>query len=127
MDKSILFKFVEICSDKRGLLNLLNFGNYEALLSYTMKGKSRSGYYFKKDRIYVVLSGSFLLREKNMKTYVEIKKTVKTGDHFTITPSVAHMFTALENSYMIEFTPKAKKKAEMIPYKPYREVCEKDI
>lgn len=126
MSKSNSVKFEEISSDKRGFLKLLKLVDYEALVSYTVKGKSRSGYYFNVDRIYVVLSGSFLIRERNMNTGVETKKTIKTGEHFTVKPSNAHIFTALEDSYMIEFTPGAKEKIEMIPYEPYREICERD-
>jgi len=123
---SISLELLKVHEDKRGLLDLLKFDNYEALISFTAKGKSRSGYYFKVDRIYAVLLGSFLFRERSMKTNVEIEKTVKTGDHFTVKPDHAHVFTALEDSFMIEFTPNAKEKIEMIPYKPYREICEKD-
>jgi hypothetical protein len=117
----------EVPADKRGYLKLLKFGEYEALLSYTLKGKSRSGYYFKVDRVYIVLSGSFEYMEKNIENGNETKKIIKTGDHFTVKPGDAHMFTALEDTYMIEFTPGVKGKIEMIPYKPYREICEKDM
>lgn len=127
MDNSNLVEFKKICSDNRGILSLLKFGDYESLVSFTKGGKSRSGYYFKENRIYVILSGSFEFHEKNIETGEEEKKIIKTGDHFTVKPNIAHFFTALEDSFMIEFTPHAKEKVEMIPYKPYREICEKDI
>ena len=120
-------KIEDICSDNRGSLSLLKFDEYESLVSFTKKGKSRSGYYFKEDRIYVVLFGSFLFRETNIKTSVEKKKKIMTGDHFIVKSKIAHIFTALEDSYMIEFSLKSKKKIEMIPYKSYREISEKDI
>lgn len=115
----------KISFDKRGYLKILRFGDYEALVSFTIKGKSRSGYYFKTDRVYIVLSGSFQYMERNMTDGKEIKRIIKAGDHFTVKPEYAHIFTALEDSYMIEFTPNAKGKIEMIPYKPYREISEK--
>lgn len=127
MTKPDFVKIEKISVDKRGVLQLVKFNNREALMSYTTKGKSRSGYYFKVDRVYVVLSGSFLFRERNMKTDEEKKKVIKTGNHFTVRPGRAHVFTALEDSYMIEFTPNATEKIEMIPYEPYRKFCEKDI
>ncbi len=120
-------KLEEISVDKRGYLKLLRFGDYEALVSLTVKGKSRSGYSFKVDRVYIVLSGSFEYSEKSLADGEEIKKTIRTGDHFTVKPGNAHMFTALEDTCMIEFTPGAKGKIEMIPYKPYREISEKDM
>lgn len=127
MVESDLIKLVKINEDKRGILQLLKFNDYEALVSYTVKGKSRSGHYFKVDRVYIVVSGSFLFRERNMDTGIETEKIIKPGDYFTVKPGNAHVFTALEDSYMIEFTPNAKEKIEMIPYHPYREICEKDI
>ena len=117
----------EISVDRRGYLKLLRFGDYEALVSFTVKGNSRSGYSFKIDRVYIVLSGSFEYSEKNLNDGKETKKIIKTGDHFTVKPGNAHMFTALEESHMIEFTPGTKVKIGMIPYKPYREICEKDM
>lgn len=125
MNKTV-FNLEGISNDKRGHLNLLRFSDYEALLSFTAKGKSRSGYYFKVERVYIVLSGSFQYTEKVMPNGKETKKIIKTGDHFTVMPGNAHIFTALQDSYMIEFTPNAKEKIEMIPYKPYREISEKD-
>ena len=127
MAESNSVELVVIDADKRGFLRLLKFDNYEALISFTAKGKSRSGYYFKVDRTYAVLLGSFLFRERAMKMNAETEKTIKTGDHFTVKPDHAHVFTALEDSFMIEFTPNAKEKIEMIPYKPYRKICEKDV
>jgi len=127
MTKSESTKFVELGTDKRGFLKLVKFDNYEALLSYTVKSKSRSGYYLKVDRVYIVLFGSFLYRERNMTNGIEVEKIIKTGDHFTVKPGNAHVFTALEDSYMMEFSPDAKEKIEMIPYEPYRRICEKDI
>jgi len=127
MAKLDSIKLVGISDGKRGFLKLLKFDDYEALISYTVKGKSRSGYYFKVDRIYIVLFGSFLYRERNMTNGIEVEKVIKTGDHFTVKPDNAHVFTALEDSYMIEFSPESKEKIEMIPYEPYRKICEKDI
>lgn len=112
----------EIHRDNRGFLRLIKFKGKEYLLSYTLKGASRGGYFFKRDRIYAVLNGSLLFREMNLQTQKEVEKTIKTGDHFTITPGNAHLFTALEDSFMIELTPDAEEKAEMIPYEPYRKL-----
>ena len=123
----VFLELLKIHEDKRGLLELLKFDNHEAVVSFTTKGKSRSGYYFKVKRVYTVLLGSFLFRETNIKTNNEKKWVIKTGDHFSVKPGYAHMFTALEDSFMIEFTPNAKEKIEMIPYKPYRDICEKEI
>lgn len=120
-------ELAEVGEDKRGSLKLLKFGGHEALLSFTLKGKSRSGYFFKVDRVYIVLLGKFSYKEKNMKNGHETERIIETGDHFTVTPGNAHIFTAIEDSYMIEFTPDANGKIEMTPYKPYREICEKDI
>lgn len=120
-------KLDELSVDDRGYLKLLRFSDFEALLSHTVKGKSRSGYYFKVDRIYVVLSGSFLYRVRNMEDGAETEKIIKAGDYFTVKHSNAHVFTALEDSYMIEFTPNVKEKIEMIPYEPYRKICEKVV
>mgnify|MGYP001605181505 FL=1 len=120
-------KLVELNDDKRGFLKLMGFGDYEALVSFTVKDKSRSGYFFKVDRVYVVILGSFLYRVRNMKDGAETEKIIRAGDYFTVKPGNAHVFTALEDSYMIEFTPNVKEKIEMIPYEPYRKICEKDV
>ncbi|TAL48128.1 hypothetical protein EPN87_01305 [archaeon] len=129
------FELKELKQDTRGEICLLIFDKFEAFVSHTKKGVSRSGYYFKpnKDiagapsRIYVVLRGRFLYREKDMASGNEVEKEIKTGDHFSIMDNHAHMFTALEDTDMIEFTPGATGKIEMVPYQSYREIVERDI
>ena len=133
------FELKELKQDNRGEICLLRFGNsepkLEAFLSHTKTSVSRSGYYFKPNkiigdmppRIYLVLNGRFLYRNKDIKTGEETEKEIKTGDYIYLEPNHAHMFTALEDSDMIEFTPGSTEKEEMIPYPPYRELVEKSV
>jgi len=133
------FELKELKQDARGEICILRFGDsepkLEAFLSHTKSGVSRSGYYFKPNkiipgmppRVYLVLNGRFMYRKKNIKTGEETEKEIKTGDYLSIEPDHAHIFTALEDSDMIEFMPGSTEKEEMIPYPPYREIVEKDF
>lgn len=107
-----------IHQDKRGSLHSLKLKGKEILIVFSAKGAPRGGHYHRKNQQHIVLEGSFLYREidaRNPKK--EIQKKLKAGDVVEVKAYRAHLFTALEESIMIEFK---KDKRKAIIYEPYR-------
>lgn len=131
------FGLKELKQDNRGEICLLQMrlGGYEVFLSHTKKGVARGGYFFKPNkyikgapsRIYIVVSGKFTYKETDIASGHEMVKEIKVGEFFATGPNVAHIFIALEDCDMIEFTPGSKGMEEMVPYPPYRELAEKGM
>lgn len=116
-NKEITMK--KINGDNRGYLQLVEFGDKEFLVSFSFKGAPRGGYYHDVERWHLVLDGSFLFKE--VVDGKESERVIKTGDLVAVKPGIPHIFIALEDTLMIEFS---KEKCVMTKYESYRKIVD---
>jgi len=110
----------KIHEDKRGSLHRILFEGKEFLLVFTKKGMLRGGDYHKSTQHDVVLSGSMEFRYK--KGTLEQIKTLGVGEMIHFEPNVPHVFTAKEDTLIIEWL---EGEFEKSYYEPYRRLVER--
>jgi len=110
----------KIHEDKRGSLHRILFKGKEFLLVFTKKGMLRGGDYHKSTQHDVVLMGSMEFRYK--KGALDQIKTLSAGEMIHFEPNVPHMFTAKEDTLIIEWLDGEFEKSY---YEPYRKLTEK--
>lgn len=110
----------KIHEDKRGSLHRILFRGKEFLIVFTKKGMLRGGDYHKSTQHDVVLIGWMEFRYK--KDGQEQIKTLKAGEMIHFEPGVPHMFTAKEDTLILEWLDGEFEKSY---YEPYRKLVEK--
>jgi len=114
------FKLVN--RDKRGEILTDKIEGISYWLSYTRKGFGRGGDIHEGWQYNVVLKGSFEVRLMTLEG--EDVRIYKAPVMVAIPPEIAHVFIALEDSYMMEWhdhkLPPFKEKRY---YEPYRRLC----
>lgn len=115
----------EIYGDARGNLCILEWRGQEVLLFSINKGYSRGGDYHKSRQHDVVLAGRVECRfKRHIESQGEVVKTLNPGEVISFEAGSPHMFTALEDSLMVEWLEGPFEK-EMYP--PYRKIVEEKM
>jgi len=110
----------KIHEDKRGSLHRILFKEKEFLIIFTKKGMLRGGDYHKSTQRDFVLTGCMEFRYKTDGR--EHVKTLNAGEMIHFEPNVPHMFTAKEDTLIIEWL---EGEFEKSYYQPYRKLVEK--
>jgi len=111
----------EVHRDTRGELYVLEWMGREVLFFSINKGCSRGGDYHGSRQYDLVLAGKVTCRFKHSLEGREVTKTLSPGDSISFEAGFPHMFTALENSLMVEWLTGP---FERTMYRPYREILE---
>ncbi len=96
------FLLEKIHEDKRGKIFLGKIGNKEFSIIYSVKGAPRGGHFHNKDQLHFIAHGKFAFREIDAKTQKETKKILRVGDCVNIKSRNPHLFTALQDSILVE-------------------------
>ena len=116
------FLFQKVKEDDRGIIWKIQYKNKDFWLSLTKKGKSRGGDIHSCFQYNAILTGSFVVRQK-LKKEDKVSK-IDSPSLMIIPPEVPHVFTALEDSLMIEWhSKKLPPYEEKRFYEPYRRMC----
>ena len=108
-------KVNKISQDERGQIYEISFGDKRFLMIETLADHSRGGDVHKHVRTHHMISG--LMEVRLIRDGKELVLTIKDGEKMIINPGEPHIFTALENSLMIE-TQEGYPDSEYYP--PYR-------
>lgn len=112
----------KVHSDARGEIVVLEWNDREILVFTIRRGYGRGGDYHKSKNFIVVLAGKVECRFKYfLETTSEVVKTLESGDLISFGAGEPHMFTALEDSLMIEWLSGISEKTI---YPPYRKIVE---
>jgi len=108
-------KIEKVHEDERGSIHRILFKGKEFIILSTKKGFLRGGDYHKSKQHDVVLTGKMEFRYKiNGK---EQTKTLGAGEMIHFEPNVPHMFSAKEDTLIVEWL---DGKFEKSYYQPYR-------
>lgn len=113
-------KLEKVHEDERGSIHRLLFKGKEFIILFTRKGYLRGGDYHKSKQHDVVLVGEMKFRYRiNGKDY---SKTLGAGEMTHFEPHVPHMFSAKEDTVIVEWL---EGEFEKSYYQPYRKLVEK--
>lgn len=114
----------KVHEDARGIIYELKIGDIRYKIVTFTESAVRGGHYHTSDRLHIVLEGSLIYEEVNSKTHSEglIKREVEKGDVIDIKAGIAHLFTALKPSLLLEEI----KNDQTINYPPLRDRISND-
>jgi dTDP-4-dehydrorhamnose 3,5-epimerase-like enzyme len=70
------------------------------------RGFSRGGHYHeKKEEVFYVVRGKIKAKMMDLDTHHEEERLFETGDRIRIEPRCAHLFYALEDTLVVEYSP----------------------
>jgi len=108
-------KIEKVHEDERGSIHRILFKGREFIILFTKKGYLRGGDYHKSKQHDVVLTGKMEFRYKiNGKEQI---KTLGVGEMIHFEPNVPHMFSAKEDTLIVEWL---EGEFEKSYYQPYR-------
>lgn len=105
--------------DPRGHVYSGNFNGKNFIILSFKKGVPRGGHYHSLKTTHFILYGKLKLKMKELDNGKEFKKIVKAGDVVIAKPKMVHLFTALEDSLILE---PIKEGLKTFEYKPYRNI-----
>lgn len=112
-------KFDRCIEDNRGKILFCSHNESSVLLVEIKKGHARGGHYHKVDQLHIVISGSLEIKEINIKTKKETIRKVSEPIILNISKYSAHLFIALDDSLVLEYS---KADLESFEYKKYRKI-----
>jgi dTDP-4-dehydrorhamnose 3,5-epimerase-like enzyme len=105
----------KVHEDERGSIHRILFKGREFIILFTKKGYLRGGDYHKSKQHDVVLTGKMEFRY--IKNGEEEVRTLEAGEMIKFEPNVPHMFSAKEDTLIIEWL---EGEFEKSYYQPYR-------
>ncbi len=113
-------KIEKVHEDERGSIHRILFKGKEFIILFTKKGYLRGGDYHKSKQHDVVLTGKMEFRYKTNGR--ERTTTLGAGEMIHFEPNVPHIFSAKEDTLIVEWL---DGKFEKAYYQPYRRLIEK--
>lgn len=124
MKESSNLKIKKTEEDPRGFVYSGDFNNRKFIILSFKKGAPRGGHYHNMKTVHFVFSGSLELKLKDIEKNKEEKRIVKSGDTIIVEPGIVHMFTAIEDSLVLELR---EENLETTEYQPYRKIVNEFI
>tara|TARA_B110000495_G_C22838186_1_gene488865 strand:- start:475 stop:849 length:375 start_codon:yes stop_codon:yes gene_type:complete len=112
-------EFDSHAEDNRGKILFCSHNKSFVRLVEIKKGYSRGGHYHKVNQLHIVISGSLEVKEINIKTKNETTRKIVEPTTMDIPKYHAHLFTALEDSLILEYS---KEEIESFEYEEYRKI-----
>lgn len=97
-----ILKFEGQVEDIRGKIMFFSYGDKKINMSDIKKGFARGGHYYDSEQIRIIISGKIEYRTKNIVTGEEQIMMMDAPRSIVLEPKTAHIFTALEDTVLIE-------------------------
>lgn len=119
-----LLKLEDQFEDKRGKMFFFSSDNKRIALVETKKGFARGGHYHLYEQDYVIISGKFEHREKDVVTSIEQTEIVEAPKTIHMQKNKAQLFIALEDSMLVYVYNNEHKS---VNYPEYRKIIEEKM
>jgi len=124
MSKKPNLEYLQTVSDDRGSIIFMKHGSKLLNIVEIKKGFSRGGHFHPFHSIHNLISGSVEYLEFNTKTNEEQKTILNAPFIIDVSPSVAHLLTAIEDTLFIEIF---ENEYQATNFPKYRKIVEEKI